>query len=232
MRRLSKACLLAFLAAVAIGVVSSRVVAQQATRLFATLSADLASGTSTPVTCTASGSGCFLDVVLNGALANLQTFSFGTGTATPFVEGTLTSSVTQTCTGANTTETDLFSYTLPASSLTVNARGVRIVLFGNFGATGNTKTVKLYFGATQINSDATTSNGGIFRYTAYAFRTGAATQYLFSEGIIGTTPRWGTTPTSGAETLTSNVVIRATGTNGTAAANDICGNAFHIETIR
>jgi hypothetical protein len=41
---------------------SSPVSAQVAVRLFATLSGDLTTGTSTPVLCTASGSGCTLQV--------------------------------------------------------------------------------------------------------------------------------------------------------------------------
>ena len=41
---------------------SSPVGAQAATRLFATLSSDLQTGGSTPVTCTAAGAGCYLHV--------------------------------------------------------------------------------------------------------------------------------------------------------------------------
>lgn len=48
------------------GTIASVVHAQSAARLFATLSANLAGGVSTPVTCTASGSGCFLDVAIAG----------------------------------------------------------------------------------------------------------------------------------------------------------------------
>lgn len=41
---------------------SSPVAAQAANRIFATLSTDLTTGTSTPILCTANGTGCFLQV--------------------------------------------------------------------------------------------------------------------------------------------------------------------------
>lgn len=64
--------------ACAVGAVSWSVGAQQATRLFGTKTADLASGTSTPITCTQSGSGCFLDVTIAGGSAG---FADGTSGA-------------------------------------------------------------------------------------------------------------------------------------------------------
>lgn len=52
------------LAGVVLGsLLSSPVAAQAARRLFATLPGDLTTGTSTPLLCTANGSGCYLQVV-------------------------------------------------------------------------------------------------------------------------------------------------------------------------
>lgn len=62
------------------GTLAVVVQAQSAARLFATLSANLASGVSTPVTCTQSGSGCFLDVsVAGGSMSAIDTITFSGG---------------------------------------------------------------------------------------------------------------------------------------------------------
>lgn len=66
MRRILQRLGLAMLLGVTLGVVATQVHAQMATRLWATLAANLPSGTSTPVTCTASGAGCYLDVSVAG----------------------------------------------------------------------------------------------------------------------------------------------------------------------
>ena len=57
---------LAALVGLTAGTVASVVHAQAASRLFASLSSQLTTGQSTPVTCTANGSGCFLDVQIAG----------------------------------------------------------------------------------------------------------------------------------------------------------------------
>ena len=60
---------LGLLVALTIGVVASVVSGQTATRMFATLPGNLTTGVSTPVTCTQSGSGCYLDVSIAGGTA-------------------------------------------------------------------------------------------------------------------------------------------------------------------
>lgn len=82
MRRLALACLVVVTALV---VVTGHLSAQAAQRLFATLSANIPMGVSTPLTCTASGSGCLLDVTVAGGslpIAAAQiTAASGTGLA-------------------------------------------------------------------------------------------------------------------------------------------------------
>ncbi len=65
--------------------------------------------------------------------------------------GVINSQSPATGTGNVTTgEDDLLTYTLPANGLGVYGQTIRITAAGIFAANGNTKQVKLYFGATAI----------------------------------------------------------------------------------
>src|SRR5579862_9858309 len=61
-------------------------------------------------------------------------------------------------TGADTTEDTLYTYTLPANAFSIPGKAVRIRAWGTTGATGNNKTVKLYFGATAFASVTSAAN--------------------------------------------------------------------------
>lgn len=162
----------------------------------------------------------------------LRYLTVGTGTATVTPLGLLTTSVTATCTTAVTTEETLWQYTLPANSLATNGRGVRITIFGSFGATANGKTVRMYFGGSQLYAAASTAiNNGPWSYRGEVMRTGATTQV--GNGLLhgGQATQFIQTTNAPAETLTSAVIIKVTGQNGTAAANDICVKSAAVEAL-
>lgn len=156
----------------------------------------------------------------------------GTTTTQPVINGTLNTYTTSTCTIANTTETDLWTYTLPAGALNADGRGLRLTAWGTFGANANVKTVKPYFGATVLINWAAAANGNGWMTSVSILRTSATAQtasaglqsnsgtYVFS-GV--------TTP---AETMANAIVVKITGTNGTASANDICLKGAILETIK
>jgi len=56
---------------------------------------------------------------------------------------------------ANTNEADLFTYTLPANALSANGMSVRMVSWGTFAATANTKNLRSYFGGTAYIPEGT-----------------------------------------------------------------------------
>jgi hypothetical protein len=178
----------------------------------------------------------YLITTINGAFSSLQTFLFGAATAT--VGGTLTTSTASTCTIADTNETDLWTYTLPANSLDANGRGVRVTTWGTFASTANTKTARLYFGSTVIGNtsvSASAPNNTSWMGTGMVLRTGAATQTAMSTVHVGggafLTNNNGGAITPAADT-TATIVIKITGQNGTAAANDICVKGAVVETIK
>jgi hypothetical protein len=127
-----------------------------------------------------------------------------------------------------TSEETLMSFSLPASTLNVDGRGVRITAWGVTAANGNAKTYGLYFGATALtNAPGITDNNHRWRIDAIVFRTAAATQ----EGITtrssstsdsaggGTTRNVRTTP---GETLSGAVTIALKATTATSAGDVTC----------
>lgn len=163
-----------------------------------------------------------------GRLVELQAGSQTSRAAT--AGGTLSSQFGTVGTGANTTETDLFTYTIPANTLAVNGQRVHIKAWGSFAANGNTKTVNFRVGATTI----ITQLSGAFSGTGWVvdgtlIRTGAAAQDTFALSITGLNTQYHASYTSTTESLTSSLIVKVTGTNGTAAANDIVGKGFIVE---
>lgn len=147
--------------------------------------------------------------------------------------GVLTVSTTSAQTAADTNETDLWTYSLPANTLDVNGRTVRVTAYGSYGATANNKTVKLYFGAA-VTSDSGTvaANGGNWKFVAEITRTGAATQIASALRVVGGFATGsGNSLTAPAETLSGALTIKVTGTNGTAAAGDIVFKGALVELL-
>lgn len=147
--------------------------------------------------------------------------------------GLLAASLTTGATGANTTATDLQSFTLPAAFLTATRPGLRVRAWGATGATANNKTVTINFGATAYTLfSASALNNVTWSATLEVWRTGDATQRIFGTGYQGTT-NVAMGYTAGTDnTLTTAQVIRVIGTNGTAAANDILCYGMVVEVIQ
>ena len=95
------------------------------------------------------------------AEANDKRTLMGSSTTAARMPAVATTLYTSTSTGADTTETDLQSYTLPANVLGTNGRAIRIRAWGDTAANGNTKTIRLKFGGTtlQLNNTTAAPNG-------------------------------------------------------------------------
>jgi hypothetical protein len=155
----------------------------------------------------------------------------GTGTADAGVGGTLTISTTQAATGANTTETDLWTYSLPANTLSANNYGVRITAWGSPAANANNKIVRLYFGGTVVTSGSSTSGSNGWRMVAEVLRTGAATQVALGQTLQSSAAA-ATAPVTPAEDTTGAITVKMTGQNGTANAGDIVFRGAIVEFLR
>lgn len=165
---------------------------------------------------------------VNGA----GTFPIGSGTGTAAVSGVITSSITPAQTGANTNETTLWTYTLPGNSLTTNGQAVRLTVCGLNAANGNAKTLTVYFGATTILiANANTTSAAAWCSSFVILRTSATGQFF--QRVYST---YGGTVASASlatavETLSGDVVIKVTGTNGSASAGDIVLNWALLEWL-
>lgn len=153
----------------------------------------------------------------------------GSGLYTP--SGILTSSVTSAGTIADTNETTLWTYTMPASTMNTDARGVRVSIYYTTAANANVKNGRLYFGATVVDSRTGIADNGVkLLMSAIILRTAAtaqlATGNLQANGSMATPLE--TTP---AETLSGAIVIKFTGQNGTASANDVLFKYATVELL-
>jgi hypothetical protein len=127
---------------------------------------------------------------------------------------------------ATTGEQTLASYSLPANSLSVGSRlAIRAVF--QTGADGNTKTMKVYFGASSFSSGAVTGSGKITTIFVNVAQTGTATQTISAEIQNDATPA-ANALTLGTDTAASPIIIKATGTNGTAVFNEIYLADFYV----
>ncbi len=131
------------------------------------------------------------------------------------------SNVTQAA-NSGTGETDLHSFTLPTAHFSVDKKKIQVRADGSFAANGNTKTLKLKFGAAgtvTLNPTTTAPNGVRFRIDAAITRTGSNAQRIRYQVWIGTSLEViGTASTT--ETDSGALVVKLTGQSGTAS-NDI-----------
>ncbi len=76
-----------------------------------------------------------------------------------------------------TGEDDLITQALPADTLSVTKQGLHITTWGVTANNANTKTVKVYFGATAVLTQALTASiVGSWMIDGYVWRTGSDTQ--------------------------------------------------------
>lgn len=130
-------------------------------------------------------------------------------------------------TGANTTETDTISYTLPANSLNTAGDALEFRWYVRTAANANNKRFRIYLGSTAVfDTTAVAWNGQSATIYCYVTRVTSASQTAlvwynrFTTNTEGN-PTWKYNPTGTAtEDLTTNLALRCTMLNGTASASD------------
>jgi hypothetical protein len=139
---------------------------------------------------------------------------------------------TTTVGNSGTGEDLLYSYTVPASILSVNKDSLRGFVAGSYAANGNNKNIRVKFGTTltMLTTGAIAANTGSWRVDFMVIRTGATTQkcvasYTSSNTTLDETCTYGVA----SETLSSATVIEVTGE--ATATNDIVGEMFRVEFL-
>ncbi len=150
------------------------------------------------------------------------------------VGGLINAQTAAVSTTATTVETTLQQFSVPANTLSTAGQSLRATCWGTTGADSNNKTVKLYFGSSVISTGAYGGNAQSWWLDFMVMRRTATTQGLIMRGTAGT---GSLTPVAvlsadGAETLTAAVLIKCTGTNGTASASDITAQGLIVESIK
>ncbi|MER9743951.1 hypothetical protein [Mesorhizobium sp. M0187] len=135
--------------------------------------------------------------------------------------------VTPAQTTAVTTAEDLMSYTIPAASLAIGRR-VRLKAWGTTAANANTKTGRLFFGATNLGGWTGALNGVGWKIEAEVIVTGAATQSYVRETLTTSTQ---VTSGTATEAISGAIAVKLQGQNGTASAGDITCNGLEVEVL-
>lgn len=156
----------------------------------------------------------------------------GSGGAKGEISSVLHVNTTQNGTAADTNETDLWTYTLPANTLNADGKAIRITAWGTTGATANNKTIRLKFGAgTPRTHGPTAANNVGWVITVIVVRTGASTQLSTGTGIFSEVSPGTQVVGSLAEDTATAITIKVTGQNGTAAADDIVFRGAIVESL-
>lgn len=142
--------------------------------------------------------------------------------------GVIYTTIATAATAAGTAEQVLGTYSLPANALDATGRRLRIRASFHCATNGNTKTMKLYFGAASISSGALTTSNKNGWLQLDLVKSGASTQIVTGTGLVDVTPIT-TGVTAGTDTDTAAIVIKFTGTDGTDSAGDIVLEDFAVE---
>jgi len=174
-------------------------------------------------------------------LAGTEVVAFSTGTVSngatlntiwgySRAAGLLYTTTATAATGAGTDEQTLATYSLPGGTLNTGTK-LRIKASFSAAANGNNKTFKCYFGASVISSGALATNAKNGSCEMIVTRTGTNTQIVYANMLVDTTAITGYVNTASAETDSSAIVIKFTGTDGTSSAGDIVMNDFSVERL-
>lgn len=141
--------------------------------------------------------------------------------------------VTEVGTGAATAETDLQTRTLPANTLGTTG-GIEIVATGDMSGTAGGRTVRLYFGATELiefvrNATVDTSVDWILR--AWVYSDGATNaQKICVFAVVGDNTIEFMDYLTAAIDTTADVTIKTTGTTS-SSADEITSQVLHVRRI-
>lgn len=172
---------------------------------------------------------------------NLQVFTNGSGelitAAAAASYEVLDSQVSDVGNPANTTETDLHTYTMPANTLAVNNNFVDIMAEFTMVPGGDTIYARLYFGSHVLFAGGSSAGYNQVQLTGRVYRTGAATQLFVGQAIYRNTgsdlsftrPAYANI----TENLAADVIIKTTGQSEiVGTANVVVGKTLTVVLSR
>jgi hypothetical protein len=128
----------------------------------------------------------------------------------------------------------LMSYTLPANSLSINGKGVRVTAWGTTANNANAKTITINFGSVSFGTTMTPSIVGAWRFVMTAIRVGSNAQdwgFVLTEVVNATglaaNKEKQVAQSNGTQTDTADIIIKITSTG--TAASDIVQEGMLVE---
>lgn len=164
------------------------------------------------------------------AVNSASTITIGGGSGATTTIGKANSAVAGSGIGnaAGTTDTILFTYSLPAGSFN-GANYIRVTSAGLFNSTSNNKNIKLWWGNTNISSGLVTNNTGAWNTEILIGRNGSNSQIVSGKMLCGST----VIPcilVSDTRLDASPTTIKTTGASPTSGtANDVLAYQFLVE---
>lgn len=143
---------------------------------------------------------------------------------------------TQVGTDADTSEKDLVTGTLPASTLSADGDVLIVRAYGNFAANNNGKRVRVYWnGSAVADTAAQAYNDEGWQVFVIVTRTGSAAQkghaMIMPAGVAPSPSDIKGDFFSDTADLTGTVALKITGTNSTSNANDITFEGWTVYRI-
>lgn len=131
---------------------------------------------------------------------------------------------------SGTGETTLKTYAIPAAKLATNGDSIRLTCWGAAAANTNSKTFKLYFGATVVATNVDTSaTHPIWIMRAEITRLGTTAQVAWGSYDAQTTGSL-LSITAPAETLSGSITVKMTGQSA-VASSDITAKNWVVEFV-
>lgn len=143
-------------------------------------------------------------------------------------------------TGANTNETDLFRFTIPANTLGQDGQALRVTIAVTTATNANTKTMRVYAGNAAggpvllLTSGAIALNNGSWMGTLTFVRTGASAQLSTGRQSVNDSTILGAASSfvsSTALSFSSAIDLTLTGQNGAASASDVSARFWIVEFL-
>lgn len=166
---------------------------------------------------------------LNGVQSNSNNI-VGTGTNYWLQGRSLASGVTSVGTAADTLEKDLLSFTALGGTLGATGQAMELLAWGSYAATANTKALRVKIGGVSMMDTAGRAiNGGDWFLRSTVTRVSPT---ALRASALFTAPGFTTNDyTALTLTATTNIVWRVTGSNHTAAANDLVLEGYKINHL-
>lgn len=161
------------------------------------------------------------EIALNFSIANAPT------AIRSLVGASIQASTSGVGNGNDVTEDVLYTFSLPANSLSFVGQTLEIFATGTLANNAHNKTVKIYFGSQVYSLGTVATANVVWSAKLTVIRTAASAQLITGEGMIGATPIAPALLT-GAETDTNAIVIKVTGQTGTAAASDVVAKMMSV----